>query len=57
MDSDSRYEQLLAHAEHHNVKQWLLDGAKHEDAYTLYAAIERQSSHRLARKLAEILAK
>ncbi len=55
-DHDPTYEQLLGHAEHHDIKGWLLAGAEREDAQTIMAAIKRQSAHRLARKLAEILA-
>jgi hypothetical protein len=50
------YKTLLAHTEHHDIKGWLLRGAEREDAQTIRRAIERQSPHRLARKLAEILA-
>lgn len=52
----STYERLLGHAENHKIKKWLLRGCKREDANTLREAIERQSAHRLARKLAEALA-
>ncbi len=54
-DRNPDYKNLLAHAEHHDIKGWLLRGCEREDARTLREAIERQSSHRLARKLAEIL--
>lgn len=54
--SEATYEQLLTHAEHHDVKGWLLAGAKSEDARTLFEAVNRQPPHRLQRKLAEILA-
>lgn len=49
------YEQMLGHTEHHNIKGWLLAGCEREDANTIRNAIEKQSPHRLARKLAEIL--
>ncbi len=52
----SDYEHLLGHAEHHDIKGWLLRGCADEDANTLREAIAKQSPHRLARKLAEILA-
>jgi hypothetical protein len=55
-DHKPSYECLLGHTEHHDIKGWLLRGAEREDAQTIMAAIKRQSSHRLARKLAEILA-
>lgn len=44
------------HLEHHNVKQWLLDGAKKEDARTIYEAVKEMPQHRLVRRLARILA-
>jgi len=50
-----RYENLLGHMQHHNVKQWLLDGAKAEDARTIAAAIEQMPEHRLIRRLARAL--
>ncbi len=52
----SDYEHLLGHAEHHDIKGWLLRGCADEDANTLREAIAKQSPHRLARKLAEALA-
>lgn len=52
----SEYKRLLGHAEHHDIKGWLLRGCIREDARTIREAVERQSPHRLARKLAEILA-
>ena len=53
----SEYEQnLLAHMEHHNVKDWLLNGARAEDARTIGRAIERIPTHRLIRRLARALA-
>jgi hypothetical protein len=55
-DHNPTYEQLLGHAEHHNIKGWLLRGCEREDANTLREAIKRQSAHRIARKVAEFLA-
>jgi hypothetical protein len=51
------YDDLLAHAERHDIKGWLLKAAQEDDAQTLFEAINRQPPHRLARKLAELLAK
>ncbi len=51
----SDYENLLAHMEHHNVKQWLLDGSQLEDARTIHEAVKRMPERRLVRKLARIL--
>jgi hypothetical protein len=55
MSNNYDYENLLGHLEHHGIKEWLLRGARDEDARTIYAAVKRQREHRLARKLAEIL--
>ena len=49
------YGDMLAHTSRHNIKEWLLRGAREEDARSIYEAVRRQSSHRLARKLAELL--
>jgi hypothetical protein len=51
----SEYEALLAHIEHHDVKRWLLDGARAEDANTIRRAVERMPGHRLRRRLARLL--
>lgn len=53
--SRSNYANLLGHCEHHKIKDWLIKGAKREDARTILEAVKRQSPHRLQRKLAEIL--
>ena len=50
-------ENLRIHMEHHNVKQWLLDGAKAEDARTIMAAVQEIPEHRLIRRLARALAR
>lgn len=54
-DHDPDYKRLLEHTSRHKIKEWLLRGAEREDAQTIRHAIKKQSSHRLARKLAEIL--
>lgn len=54
--SDRVYESLLGHMRHHQVKKWLLVGAKHEKAHTIGEAVRRMPEHRLVRKLARILA-
>jgi hypothetical protein len=53
----SKEENLLAHMQHHNVKEWLLRGARDEDANTIRNAIEAIPEHRLIRRLARALAK
>jgi hypothetical protein len=52
-----RYESLLAHLSHHNLKEWLLDGCKREDARTIGEAVRRIPERTLARRLARALAK
>ena len=54
--SNPTYKDLLIHAEGHDIKGWLLKAAKDDGAHTLFEAINRQRPHRLARKLAEMLA-
>ncbi len=56
MSSD--YKNLLSHAEHHDIKGALMRAwdSEHEDARTLREALKRQSPHRVARKIAEMLA-
>lgn len=46
---------LLAHIKHHNIRKWLEDGAKREDAQTILGAIKRLSSERLKRRFARML--
>jgi hypothetical protein len=53
----TKYDCLLAHIKHHNVRKWLLDGAKREDANTIRMAIERLSDGHLQRRFARMLAK
>jgi hypothetical protein len=53
----SEYEKLLVHIRHHNIRKWLLDGARREDANTIRRAIERLSDGQLRRRLARMLAK
>ena len=57
MDNAFSYENLLMHLKHHDVKQWLVDGARREDANTIRVAVERLSEGRLQRRLARILSK
>jgi hypothetical protein len=57
-DERYSYESLLGHLQHHNVKQWLLDGAEGpEDAQTIAEAVRKIPERRLARRLARALAK
>ncbi len=55
-DRNPNYERMLEHTSRHNIKKWLLRGAELEDAQTIMHALRKQSAHRLARKLAEVLA-
>jgi hypothetical protein len=52
--SDS-YKNLLSHIEHHNIRQWLMDGARREDARTIMAAIKDLSDGQLQRRFARML--
>lgn len=51
----TKEENLHGHMKYHKVKQWLLDGAKREDANTIREAIERMPERRLIRRLARLL--
>ena len=53
----SDYDNLLGHMEHHNVKQWLIDGCDREDARTIGNAVRNIPERRLIRRLARALAK
>jgi hypothetical protein len=46
---------LRAHARHHNIRKWLEDGAKREDAQTILSAIRRMPDDRLLRRFARML--
>jgi hypothetical protein len=48
---------LLIHMQHHNIKQWLLDGCDREEARTIRDAVEAIPERRLIRRLARALAK
>jgi hypothetical protein len=48
--------QLLEHMSYHNVKQWLIDGARREGAQTIGRALENIPERRLIRRLARALA-
>jgi hypothetical protein len=50
------YEELMKHVPYHNIRKWLLDGAKREDANTIRRAVERLSDGKLRRRLARMLA-
>jgi hypothetical protein len=49
--------ELLGHAVHHDIKQWLREGAKREDARTLLEAINRTSDYDLQKALVLALSK
>lgn len=51
------YEHMLGHIEHHNIRKWLLDGARREDANTIREAVESLSDGQLARRFARMLTK
>jgi hypothetical protein len=51
------YETIREHMRYHNVKKWLLDGAKQERANTIYEALERIDDNKLERRLARALAR
>jgi hypothetical protein len=53
----SPYENLRNHIRYHNVRKWLLEGAKREDANTIREAIESLDDGHLERRLARMLAK
>jgi hypothetical protein len=56
MSRKASYENLLGHIQHHNIRKWLLDGAKREDANTIREAIGHLSDGQLARRFARLLA-
>ena len=55
MSNTEKEANLLSHLNHHNVKDWLLRGAKDEDANTIRNAVEQMPEDRLRRRLARIL--
>ncbi len=55
MSHKPSYESLLGHIQHHNLRKWLLDGAKREDANTIREAINSLSDGQLARRFARML--
>ena len=54
-DHEPDYERMLEHTSRHKIKEWLLRGTYREDAQTIRHALKKQSSHRIARKIAEML--
>ncbi len=46
------YDDLLSHLWHHDVRGWILAGAKAEDARTIHAAAKRASSTKLREAVA-----
>jgi hypothetical protein len=61
MSSERRYQSLLGHIQHHNVRGWLKKalecGAHDEDARTIGEALLRMSEGQLQRRVARMLAK
>jgi hypothetical protein len=51
-----KYENLLNHIEHHNIRRWLLDGCDREDARTIREAVKNLSDGQLSRRFARMLA-
>lgn len=51
------YERMLGHIQHHKIREWLLAGARKEDANTIRQAIERLSDGELNRRIARMLVK
>jgi hypothetical protein len=51
------YRSIYSHLRHHKPRDWLLRGARDEDANTIRMAIERLSERTLCRRLARMLAK
>jgi hypothetical protein len=50
------YDKLLGHIRYHSIREWLMDGARREDANTIRRAIERLSEDQLERRFAKMLA-
>ncbi len=50
------YSELLGHIRYHSIRDWLMDGAKREDANTIRRAIEALSEDQLERRFARMLA-
>ena len=55
--SSPSYETLLSHLKHHNIRDWLIAGAKREDANTIRYAVGRLSDAQLKRRFARLLSK
>ena len=53
----SEFEKLLSHLKYHDVRGWLMKGAKREDARTIRRAVEAMSDRELNRRMARMLAK
>lgn len=51
----SSFASVYEHCKRHNIKRWLLNGAREEDANTIRRAVEAMPDHRLARRFAEML--
>jgi len=51
------YDNLLSHLWHHDIRGWLLTGARQEDARTIKEAVKRVSSTQLREALAHVLSK
>jgi hypothetical protein len=51
------YHRLLAHIQHHKVREWLIAGAKKEDARTILAAVRKLSGGQLNRRMARMLSR
>ena len=52
-----KYKNIHSHMQYHKVKEWLLRGARDEDAQTIGAAVRDIPESRLVRRLARALAR
>jgi hypothetical protein len=52
---EDTFERMWAHTRHHNIKEWLLEGCRQEDARTIKNALHRTSRYKLAFGLAKLL--
>jgi hypothetical protein len=53
--TEESFERMWGHTRHHDIKRWLLEGCRQEDARTIKAALHRTSRYKLAFGLAKLL--
>jgi hypothetical protein len=51
------YQTVMYHVPHHNIRDWLLTGAKNEDAVTIGCAVARLSDEKLQRRFARMISR